>query len=56
MMKEMKDLVSGKVIENKMCGDCGNFDRYQDENDGYGGCDESGYTVNESDSACDNFI
>lgn len=47
------------ILENeeKFCEDCANFDRYNedDENEGYGGCDDSGYTVYGAGRACENF-
>ena len=38
--------------DKKFCRNCSNFDRYENENDGYGGCDQSGYTVHENNT-CD---
>lgn len=42
---------------SRHCGDCVNFDRYKDEDEGYGGCDALGYTRHEKDDAegCEDF-
>lgn len=42
---------------SKTCGNCVNFDRYKNEDDGYGGCDVLCYTKHEDQDAsdCDDF-
>lgn len=38
--------------DSPTCGDCANFDRYENENDGYGGCNSGKHgTVHEANSA-----
>ncbi len=52
--------MNDKLIDGmpRCCGDCANFDRYKDEDNGYGGCDVCGYTkhADEDASDCDEFL
>jgi len=36
-----------EATQDISCGDCANFDRYRDADDGYGGCQANGDTVHE---------
>lgn len=42
----------------KTCGYCANFERYEDEDDGYGGCDAGCGTVHQDNDAtqCDSYL
>ena len=44
--------------ENVCCDDCGNFNRYENEKDGYGGCDAGAGTVHKNNKAtdCEHFL
>lgn len=44
--------------ELKTCGNCGNFELYEDENDGYGGCDAKHGTVHQDGNAteCQDYL